>query len=1414
MDIVYREKSVSPKLALDIAHTMQNAIAYILRVDDVKSINIKAPEISIENSSARKIELARLTYDEISPGNNESDAAAEEFYKYLTKVSKVAAEDFWRSQLDGHEMAVFPSLPANINQPRMEVFHEVTNLQWPDTGPRASTRVHAAWAILQAAYTDTSSAIFGVVLASSSKLQSKESAAGFPGAVVPLCVSVEQDSNSDELLQRLQAQIEEMMPFRQTGLQQIRRISADAKRACQFQTLLIVQPGNRDTEQNVVQSKQTDEDYDGRAQGSTNAFDSSLVIECEPYRQGMAIRMNFDSVAVGAEQAKKLALQLDRVLRQLCADPKEMLRLGDICLVSELDLQEIWSWNAMVPETADVCVHDLIAETVQEQPDAPAVCAWDGELTYAELDALSTQLAHCLVEVGAKSGYILPLCFEKSMWMPIAMLGVMKAGAASVALDSALPENHLRTIIRQVHGDIILSSTKTENLACRLKNNATTVVVLDRLLTVSGPGDRQLPLPKVCPSSLLYVVFTSGSTGTPKGTIITHRNFSSAIRHQLAAFGLDRKSRVYDFASHAFDVAWANVLFTLRGGGCICVPSNSQRQNNLSASIRHFEANVLDLTPTVAREVNVEATTHLRSVTLSGERALQQDVRRWPKNIRILNVYGPAECTVTSTIAEIFPDKVDDVPSIGRGVGLNTWVVARDANKLVPIGAVGELWLEGPLVGHGYLNDQEKTKANFIKDPAWLFRGFGHIRKGSRGRFYRTGDFVQYNADGNLVFIERKDSQIKIRGQRVELGEIEHHVQIALGQVGMSATIVIAELITPRGGNDPVLVAFVNVVDRTDHVTLTSGQTRRLLEEKLKKQIPAYMIPAAYIPVDKMPLTTTGKTDRRTLREMGKSLTRKQLATRGERHPPRTETEKQLQHLWARILNINANRISADDYFLHLGGDSIQAMRLVGAAREEGLFITVADVFRQPRLCDMAKLLLVPTSIITSSSSPVKFSSLNFEDPDRFIQQEVLPQLGGVEHGSISDILSLAPYQASAVEQALETPPGQLYHFYMNFPSSIQTSRLKLCCAKLVDQFDILRTVFIRSRGQLWQVILNKLDIPFDCYETEDARMDSTFEQLCDQDLKIPQRLGRSFLGFAMLKNFQSTRLVFRLSHAQYDGISLSQMVNAFGAFYREEQIWSNPSSSFASFIEFSRSRKQQALDYWRSFLKDSSVTTIPATSAGLAANKHSAANDQAAITLKSYLPALKKHPGITPAAIFTAACADMLHTITGSTDILFGRLVSGRAGLPADLQDVVGCCINVVPVRVRFSPSGDQEDRGKEDIVTSVQNQYLQGIPYETVDYQEEPWSGGVFGCTTQFQSINEQHLETEIEESCSIELQNKEGGKVRSPRGNSVFIVGEPEGNGLRIQMAANPKYHGHDTLTNILTELSRSLSRVVRH
>ncbi|KAH6645129.1 hypothetical protein BKA67DRAFT_527339, partial [Truncatella angustata] len=706
------------------------------------------------------------------------------------------------------------------------------------------------------------------------------------------------------------------------------------------------------------------EELNGVYEGVDNR-DSRYGLVVRFFEEGSSgVRVSVDHcVHVGDPEAgRSWACKLQKAVRQLCNDVPPKKKIEEVETITQKELADIWHWNADVPETIHACVHHLIADIVHQQPNAPAVCAWDGDLTYRELDTISDALATYLVNAGVGHGDIIPLCFEKSMWAPVAMLGVMKAGAASVAMDTTHPEARLRTIVQQAFAysshRVILSSVTNEPLVHRLPRTEepeSTVLVPETLMR-EVPPDHKFQPATIKPDNILYVVFTSGSTGNPKGAIITHANFSSAIAHQQVALGFDSTCRVFDFASYAFDVAWSDALHTLTAGGCMCIPSENQRRNDICAAIRDLRANYLDLTPTVARQISPAEVPSIRTIVFGGERVGASDVIDWINCSTIRNPYGPAECTITSTVSAILPGD-DAEPGIGQGCGAITWIVCTDGSGLVAVGETGELWLEGPIVGKGYLGDPEKTAAAFIEDPPWLLRG-GPGVPGRRGRLYRTGDLVRYNPDGSLHFIGRKDDQVKIRGQRVELGDVEHHLRQCLAAHPDIA--VVADVVRPSGSTAPLLAAFLaigesaNADEATRNATLVALITS--IEESLSQNLPVHMIPTAYIPISNIDLTGTGKTDRRRLRDLVAAMTFEQLAdlnparSHGPRHEPSTEAERQLQQLWASVLPIDANSISVTDNFSRIGGDSVSAMRLVAAARNRGLNLNIADVFRHPHL--------------------------------------------------------------------------------------------------------------------------------------------------------------------------------------------------------------------------------------------------------------------------------------------------------------------------------------------------------------------------------------------------------------------------------------------------------------------------------
>ena len=953
VSLTYRKDFIGDFFAQDFALILQAAIGYLLNANN-NSMPISTKSQQLSNNQNTPQDCISLTPAVSEDGYRPLHEA---FFNYTVGVDEDSAIAFWQNQFTGLEAQQFPALPSASYRPqvnnRLTQSIDVIDRRGEEFTP--STVIRAACAILLAAYTDSSEAIFGArvaerqaAAANGEPMASREQISGPSVATVPIHISVDRENSVEQLLQQVQSQAVEMTAFEQMGLHRIRRVSPEAERGSQFQTLLVVQPAEEDSEveNELFRSTRTNVD-DAKALSAFNTY--AMMLECQIKEQGLQLNISFDSAVVPKKQIERMMQQLENVLRQLRSPEHAQTKLANVETVSEQDLQEIWGWNARVPEAVEACVHDLIAETTRRQPEAPAVCAWDGELTYGELDRLSARLAHHLVGLGVGPEVIVPLCFEKSMWTPVAQLAVIKAGGASFAMDSGQPEERLRMMVQQIKPRLILSSSNNRGLASRLTQHRVVVVDETHLQDLEVFMDQKLPA--VSPSNMLYLVFTSGSTGIPKGAIVTHQNFCSAIKHQNRAIGISSSSRVYDFVSYAFDVSWSNLLHTFAAGGCLCVPSQTDREQDISGSIRTLQANFAHLTPTVTRFLQHPNIPSLKTLHLSGELLKASLAVEWVDKVKVINSYGPAECAVTGTLDEVRLSAGNE-PNIGRGVGACPWVIDKNlGSTILPPGSVGELWLEGPLVGQGYLNDPEKTAAAFVDDPSWLLRG-GPGHPGRRGRLYKTGDLVRYNPDGTLMFIGRKDAQVKIRGQRVELGEVEHHVRCSLEEVE-NITQVVAEVLTPQGSDNPTLVAFLGVETKAiatseDDLKVAVQRTTAGLEEKLVEALPAYMIPSAYIPLTSLPVTTTGKTDRRRLREMGETLYWDQVTADSQRGRilPADSLQESIQDVWVEVLNLPGESISMDSAFTRLGGDSITAMQVVSRCRARNISTTVGDVLR------------------------------------------------------------------------------------------------------------------------------------------------------------------------------------------------------------------------------------------------------------------------------------------------------------------------------------------------------------------------------------------------------------------------------------------------------------------------------------
>lgn len=478
-------------------------------------------------------------------------------------------------------------------------------------------------------------------------------------------------------------------------------------------------------------------------------------------------------------------------------------------------------------------------------------------------------------------------------------------------------------------------------------------------------------------------------------------------------------------------------LHALTSGACLCIPAQCERDNDLAGCLERYNVTLVDLPPSVARIMSRRALSQLSTLILGGEPVMPEDAYLAGANTRIVNVYGPAECTPTATLAEVKPNDV----SIGRGAGVCTWIIEPQLQTICPIGTVGELWLEGPLVGEGYLHNQEQTKDCFVENPPWLTQGVSGScarpgRPGRKGRLYRTGDLARYRNDGSIVFVGRTDYQVKIRGQRIELGEVEHHVQQALPP-DISAAVC-TEVIQPQVAKGKVVVAFISLrgeastaMDQESHNAAVHNLTEGVIS-RLTDSVPLHLIPTAFIPVLTLPRLSSDQIDRKALRTLGggthlkqRNVDRKE-AIHGAEKQHVNRIEAILQQIWVSVLNLTKAEVSVDQPFMRLGGDSITAMQVVSQGKLRNVSFTVTDVLEAStirkiaRRCKIMETQHSPNGDSNVDADGVEVHNRPFDlSPIQQMFFQAYPD--GLNHWNHTYLLELArPVRAELLRDALE----------------------------------------------------------------------------------------------------------------------------------------------------------------------------------------------------------------------------------------------------------------------------------------------------------------------------------------------------------------------------------------------------------
>ena len=627
--------------------------------------------------------------------------------------------------------------------------------------------------------------------------------------------------------------------------------------------------------------------------------------------EGLRFDCDFNSDLFDVATIERWLQHLEILLEGMVANPGKQVSV--IPILSEAERRQlVVEWNeTRVEYPREKCVHQMIGEQAARTPFATAAICGDASLTYGQLDATANQLAHFLRKRGVGTGDRIAICMDRSLEMLIGVLGILKAGAAYVPLDPEFPFERIAAVFEDAKPSVLLTQAA---VLARLGPVAAQVVCLDAVMSEIGREPKSAPDTATTASDLAYVIFTSGSTGRPKGVQIPHRAVVNMLCSMAERPGLTSQDTLLAVTTLSFDIAVLELYLPLSVGARVVIATKADTSdgNNLLSLMLATRTTVMQATPTTWRlliEAGWKGPSDLK--ILCGGEALARDLADalLARSKSIWNMYGPTETTVWSAVSQV--EAGTGPVTIGPPIANTEFYVLDKKGQPVPLGVAGELHIGGEGLARGYWNRPELTAEKFIADP---FRGQADFR------LYKTGDLVRYRPDHTLDFLGRMDNQVKVRGFRIETGEVEH----ALEQFpGMRECVTVAREDSP---GDKRLVAYIV----TSQPAPATGELRRFLSTKL----PSYMVPSVFVPLDALPRTPNGKIDRRALPAPSSQTS----GANREVAAPRNSREQTFVDVCAEVLKQTGFGIH--DNLFDLGTDSLQIFQIVARANDAGLKVT------------------------------------------------------------------------------------------------------------------------------------------------------------------------------------------------------------------------------------------------------------------------------------------------------------------------------------------------------------------------------------------------------------------------------------------------------------------------------------------
>ena len=1188
------------------------------------------------------------------------------------EIPSEAARTYWQDHLRDAKLAPFPKLLTKQvlgsgRQVRTRAFtlevHDLTSICRRSHVSRQSF-LSAAFAILLSSYVGSLDVIFGAVSSGRTiPIQGIEKIIGPCIRTLPMRLDLSRLRTARDVMNHAHQQHHNFLRFDDLPLRDVKSISGIAGEDLLFDSLLVWQEGPEGS-QNSERVLTIVDTFD--------YLDYAIVLEIEPRDGKLQAKISFDASKVSAEHAMLFLNQLNSILTLSVRFPETLV--GD-CYShmgkEEISIQnaDFFAFNHKFTLTSTI---DALAKEDSSRTAIEFVDTFDPKsgrlktttISYGELYRRSSHISHKLTSKGISPDDLVSIMMEKSVELYIVILGVIRSGAAYLAIDPRTPADRVRQILEDSRCRIVVSEDLSHGFTecCEFCSTAELESGSRDVIHVIDPSCHRQR------SSLAYVVYTSGSTGVPKGVLITRSNILSNIDCLSRLYPASSDSKLLQACSQAFDVSVFEIFFTWHMGMSLCVAANDILFRDIEHLTRLMNVSHLSLTPSVAALIEAENVPTVKFLVTAGEPMNSKVFRNWTGR-GLYQGYGPSETTnICNVRAEV---TLGDFPNNVGPPLPNTSIFICQAEKfsILPKGAVGEIWIGGDQVGRGYLFNDELTRKSFFNHATY-------------GRLYRSGDIGRLLSDGSLVILGRSDDQVKLRGQRIELGDINQAL-IRSSLVKDAATLIV----DASSNRDARLLSFWRPnLPASDDTVRVENQTRALFAN-LELTLPAYMIPDVLIPVDRIPLTGQGKIDRRKLIEQFEAfdLSLLQHFSRANEQEKNngllTQDEALIAQGVAEVVGCAPSAISRDISFFALGLDSINSIKLSQRLREVGLGqVDISKILRHASVRRLARYL---------SSSTAASKQILVEAPPQPKMERVLHdqwqrhvKAGFANMGyDVTDILPSTPLQ----EVMLSSSDISRSHSYQNklvFHINGDLVEMENSWKEMLSRHQLLRTGFAMTESSVSpfaQVVLEKFALPWFWDDTQ-PEQDSE-DWLCGGFMVPPYTL-KAIRG----ANGGSSTLTLRMHHALYDGEAMNLLLKDVETHYLGGQL--PPVVPFRHYVEYMLSLDPPSVDsFWHSQLgghKSQLVTEIFSPAIQEKRQAHSTTHLVSRLPF-STLEAELKHMSTTLLSIVQTSWARLMSFYLRTFDVCFGNVYGGRTIPVENADQIIGPCFNTLPVRAEL---------------------------------------------------------------------------------------------------------------------------------